>query len=431
MRYTQKLTILVLVILMTTFGSSCGHKKNRAEADSISANKQTARGQKSRPSQAKPLRKGQGPRVGGRGYGREGGKGMSRTDGIKLTEAEAQAVNIQTAKASMKPLNSQLAAPGKVITPRNSKAIVSYAFPARISEVHVGIGDWVKPGQKLVTLQSEEVGTAISDFYKALADHELASVSYDRQKRLFDRGVGAKKELLSTEADLKVTEASLNAAEKKLHVLGFSEAQIKVLVDTHQINPVISLYAPIAGKIIQNNAVLGSMIDQTHELLVIMDPTVLWIDAEIYEKDISKVKRGQQVEITLPAYPGETFQGKTTYISDVLKEETRTITVRTEVENRGHKLKPGMFAEMKIALNHQATALVIPQSAVLEDKGDKIVFLKRGDQYYLQVIMEGASDNGNVEILRGLAEGDEVVTNGNYQLKSKLYEEILKAGHVH
>jgi cobalt-zinc-cadmium efflux system membrane fusion protein len=289
----------------------------------------------------------------------------------------------------------------------------------------------VKSGQELITLQSEEVGNAISDFYKALADHELALVSYERQKRLFDRGVGAKKDLLSAEADLKVTDASFNAAEKKLHVLGFTEEQIKVLSETHQINPVISLYAPIAGKIIQNNAVLGSMIDQSHEILVIMNPTTLWIDAEIYEKDIAKIKRGQLVEIRLPAYPGELFQGKTTYISDVMKEDTRTITVRTEVANREDKLKPGMFAEMKIALNHDAETLVVPVEAILEDKGDKVVFLKRGNQYYLQVVHTGAADNGNMEILRGLSEGDEVVTAGNYQLKSKLYEEILKAGHVH
>lgn len=427
MNHKNNIIPLAMVTTMIFSGLSCDHRTERPDTDALSTQNTTMGSQDAEQA----LRKGQGPRVGGRGYGREGGRGMNRTDGIRLSAAESETVKIQTVKASLKPLSAQLTAMGKVITPRKSKAIVSYAFPARISEVHVAIGDWVKPGQKLVTLQSEEVGKAVSDFYKTLADHELARLSYDRQKRLFDRGVGAKKELLSTEADLKVSEASLEAAEKKLHVLGFTEAQIKVLVDTHQVNPVISLFAPISGKIIQNNAVLGSMIDQSHELLVIMDPTILWIDAEIYEKDIAKVKRGQMVEILLPAYPGEKFRGKTTYISDVLKEETRTITVRSEVENRDYRLKPGMFAEMRIALNHMASALVVPQAAVLEDKGEKIVFVKRGDQYFLQVIQTGASDDGDMEILRGLAEGDEVVTDGNYQLKSKLYEEILKASHVH
>ncbi|NOR14807.1 MAG: efflux RND transporter periplasmic adaptor subunit [Candidatus Aminicenantes bacterium] len=431
MRYLHKITLLAMIFIMATFSFNCGHKRDRSQADTMSAQNQASQSPDARRAGQKPMRKGQGPVAGGRGLGREGGNAMHRTDGIKLTKAEEEAVNIQTIKASLQPLKSQLTAMGKVITPRQSKAIVSYAFPARISEVHVRIGDWVKPGQKLITLQSEEVGNAISDFYKALADHELSRVSHERQQRLFERGVGAKKELLTADADLKVTEASLNAAEKKLHVLGFTEAQIKVLIETHQVNPVISLYAPIAGKIIQNNSVLGSMIDQSNEIMVIMDPTLLWIDAEIYEKDIAKVKRGQPVEIQLPAYPGELFEGKITYISDVMKEETRTVTIRSEVENRENKLKPGMFAEMRIALNKQAYALVVPQEAVLEDKGDKVVFIKRGGQYFLQVIQTGASDNGNVEILRGLVEGDEVVAAGSYQLKSKLYEEILKAGHVH
>jgi len=438
MKYLQRLTILTTVLFLITWGWNCGHRRNSGGTEASSAQNQTTESQNLNRTGQKPRLKGQGtraggrgPRAGGRGYGRESGKGMRRTDGIKLSGAEAESVRIQTVAASLKPLKSQLTAMGKVITPRQSKAIVSYAFPARISEVHVRIGEWVKPGQQLITLQSEEVGNAISDFYKALADHELARVSHDRQQRLFERGVGAKKDLLTSEADLKVTDASFNAAEKKLHVLGFTESQIKVLTETHQINPVISLYAPIAGRIIQNNAVLGSMIDQSHEILVIMNPTTLWIDAEIYEKDIAKVKRGQRVEILLPAYPGEIFQGKTTYISDVLTEATRTITVRTEVDNREDKLKPGMFAEMRIALNHQAKALVVPQAAVLEDKGDKVVFIKRAGQFYLQVVETGATDNGDVEILRGLVEGDEVVTTGSYQLKSKLYEEILKAGHVH
>jgi cobalt-zinc-cadmium efflux system membrane fusion protein len=275
------------------------------------------------------------------------------------------------------------------------------------------------------------VGNAKTGFYKAQADQELATVNYERQKRLFDRGVGAKKDLLTAEADLKVAQASLDAAEKKLHVLGFSEQEIETITESHQINPIISLYAPISGKVIQNNAVLGSMIDQGTEILVLMDPSVLWIDAEVYEKDIAKIRLGQKVELTVPAYPGETFSGKITYISDVLKEATRTITVRTEVENRDYRLKPGMFASITIFLNHSNRALVIPQEAVLEDKGDKIVFIKRGGRFYLQVVQTGASEDGHIEILRGLGEGDEVVVSGGYQLKSKLYEEILKAGHVH
>jgi cobalt-zinc-cadmium efflux system membrane fusion protein len=424
---------LLLIAILTIGGTQC----KKAESDQELAGEETATSGENaaqvdaRNESSRPLQKGGGPRTGGRGYGRTDGRGMNRTDGIRLTAEEQEAVKIQTALVSYQPLKSGLTAMGKVIAPQNSMAIVSYAFPARIAQIHIRIGDWVKQGQKLITLQSEEVGNAKSEFYKAMADFELAQVSHERQQRLFDRGVGAQKDFLAAQADLKVAQASLDAAEKKLHVLGFSEAEVKTITESHQINPVITLYAPIAGKIIQNNAVLGGMIDQTTEILVIMDPTVLWIDAEVYEKDIAKIKLKQKVELTVPAYPGEIFEGRITYIGDVLKEDTRTITVRAEVNNRDYRLKPGMFASITISLNHQYRALVVPHEAVLEDKGDQVLFLKRDDQFFLQVVQTGARENGYIEILLGIGEGDEVVVAGSYQLKSKLYEEILKAGHIH
>ena len=372
----------------------------------------------------------------GRGYGARRGaqRGPARwgtTEVIVLTAEEAEAVEIEAVQAAYKPLRSQLQAMGKVLAHQLRKAIVSYAFPARIAAIHVRPGDWVKAGQRLVTLQSEEVGSAKSEFYKAKADYELAKASFERVKRLFDRGVGAKKDYLSSEAELKMTEATLDAAEKKLHVLGFAEDQVREISEIHQINPVITLFAPISGKIVENNAVLGAMIDQSTEILTIMDPTLLWIDAEIYENNIAKIKIGQEVEVSVPAYPGETFQGKISFISDMLNQETRTITVRTEVENKGYKLKPGMFADIKIFLNHQSQALVLPEEALLDDKEDKIIFIKLEGKYYPQVVTVGAREGGFVEILSGLQEGDTVITKGNFQLKSKLYEEILKKGQVH
>ncbi len=415
----KRYLVLTLAVVLIVAHIGCGQQRQAAEEDSIA-----------RP-QNKLMRPGEGPRSGGRGLGRTDGRGMRRTDGITLTGQEKEAVEIRTTLASLQPLKSELTAMGKVIARQQSKAIVSYAFPARISQIHIQIGDWVKRGQRLVTLQSEEVGNAKSDFYKAQADFELARVSYERQQRLFERGVGAKKDSLTAEADLKVAQASLEAAEKKLHVLGFSEQEVETISESHQINPIITLYSPISGKIIQNNAVLGGMIDQATEILVVMDPSVLWIDAEIYEKDIAKIRLGMTVELSVPAYPGETFSGKVNYIGDVLKEDTRTITVRAEVENSDYKLKPGMFASIRIALNHHSRVLVVPQDSVLEDKGDKIVFIKRGEQFFLQVVHTGARENGYIEILQGLAEGDEVAVTGSYQLKSKLYEEILKAGHIH
>jgi len=352
-------------------------------------------------------------------------------DVVVLSAAEEEAVKLGTVIATLRPMSDELTAMGKVLANQYRKAIVSYPFPARIAKIYAKVGDHVKKGQKLMVLQSEEVGETTSAFYKAGADFELAKVNFEREKRLFDKGVGAKKNYLTAEAELKVAEANLNAAEKKLHVLGFSENEVRKITKTHQINPVITLYAPIEGKIVKSNLVLGSMVDESTEILTIMDPSILWVDAEIYENDISGIHTGQKVAITVPAYPGETFMGKISYISDLLNETTRTITVRTEVINKDNKLKPGMFASLTISLDHNNNALTIPVSAVLDDKGQKLVFVHSDGKYIPRKVQTGAKNGDYITIISGINEGDVVVTSGNFQLKSKLYEEILRSAGVH
>lgn len=401
-------------------GVESGYQNDRPESDRVGSGSQTAPGPKGRFGRGGPA---------GRGLGRQ--RSMLNAGLIVLSEQEKQAVEIKTIKVRPRKMRRQLRAMGKVIVPQLRKAVVSYAFPARVAEIHVAAGDWVKAGQKLVTLQSEAVGTARTDFLKASADLDLARRNLEREKSLFERGVSARKSLLAAETEFKVAEATLNAAEKKLHLLGFNEEQIAEIGRSHQVNLVISLYAPIAGKITQSNAVLGLMVDQNTEIVTIIDPTVLWVEAEVYERDIARIRIGQEAGISVPAYPGETFPGRITFISDVLKEESRTITVRTDVDNRGQKLKAGMFADMVIYLDDPAAVPALPQEAVLDEGEAKIVFICVDGGYRPQVVELGAKEGGFVEIRNGLEVGAEVVTEGNYQLKSKMYQDVLRQAGVH
>ncbi len=372
------------------------------------------------------------PRGRGRNMGaRAGGRGRASVGPIRLAPMDTENLGIETTRASYRPIRSLHPALGKVLAPQTRMAKVSYAFPGRVAAVPVKIGDWVEKGQPVLVVQSEEVGRAKTEYYKAVADLELAKQNYEREKRLFERGVGAQKNTLSTEAEFKVAQANLEAAEKKLHVLGFSESEVRSIAGSHQINPEITLYAPIGGRIIEQNAVLGEMIDQTSELMTIMDPTVLWVDAEIFERDIAKIRIGQEVRIALPAYPGEEFRGSISYISEVLNTETRTITVRTEVQNRERKLKHGMFADVTIILNGAQKLLTVPADAVLDDSGEKIVFVKTEDEYTPRVVAVSAEQNGYCAISDGLREGEEVVHKGAYMLKSKMYDDLLKKAGVH
>jgi cobalt-zinc-cadmium efflux system membrane fusion protein len=435
-----KRRILGGLILLFWFGIAAGCTGRQATESNATAGKsdksslaaaepQQATSSEERPGQFQrtPPGRGLGRILGGRGPGL--GRGQYRS--IQLTPEEIRGWDIVTAKAAYRSMQSLHSAMGKVLAPPPRMAKVSYPFPARVSAVHVRIGEWVQKGQPVLTVQSEEVGRAKSEYYKAIADLALATQNYEREKRLSARGVGAQKNTLVAEAGFKVAQANLEAAEKKLHVLGFSESEVRSIAETHQIYPEITLFAPISGKVIEHNAVLGSMLDQTTDLMTIMDPTLLWVDAEVFERDIAKIRIGQDVQVTVLAYPTEVFRGKITYISETMNPETRTLNVRTEVQNKNFKLKHGMFADVSIILDGGHRILTVPAEAVLEDNNESIVFVKTDGQFTPRIVTVSAKQNGYCAIAEGLREGEEVVIKNTYTLKSKLYDELLKKAGVH
>jgi cobalt-zinc-cadmium efflux system membrane fusion protein len=364
-----------------------------------------------------------------RGFGRRTGRGWGRHN-VLLTPDEERMVHVSTVEAEYRPLRSRLQAMGTVYAPPDRKAVVSSAFPARVGEVLVRLGQWVRRGQPLVVLNAETVGEAKSAYLKANAALELAESSYEREERLLARGVGARKAFLAAENQRKLARSDLESAEKRMRVLGLSEAEVEAVRTSGDVDTRITLYAPIAGKVTDTTPVVGSMADPSTTLLTIVDPRTLCVDAEIYERDLAKLHAGQEVAVTVPAYPGETFRGRIGYIGDEVKAETRTITVRTEVENASERLKPGMYADVKLFLEEEAPALALPERAVLDNLGEKMVFLKTEEGYLPQAVQVGTRQGGYVEIVRGLEEGDEVVLEGNYQLKSKLLEAALQGvGH--
>jgi len=436
----MKTKVLWYLIALCGLGAAAGCQGRRdsqaaaagrtgEQTNPASAEAQTAAAPGAPPGQfgRTPPGRGLGRLLGGRGAGR----GRLPYGSLELTAVEVQSLGIATAKVAYQSMRSLHSAMGRVLAPQTRMAKVSYAFPARISAVHVKIGDLVEKGQPVLTVQSEEVGRAKSEYYKMMADLELARQNYEREKRLSDRGVGAQKNTLAAEAGFKVAQVSLEMAEKKLHVLGFSEAEVRSIAETHQVHPEIKIPAPISGRVIELKALLGSMMDQTTDLMTIMDPSVLWVDAEVFERDIAKIRIGQEVRITVLSYPGQVFPGKISYISETMNPETRTLNVRTEVQNRDLKLKHGMFADVTIILNGGHRVLTVPVEAVLENNNQDIVFVKSGAGYTPRLVTVGAEQNGYCAIAEGLREGEEVVVKNAYSLKSKLYEELLEKGHVH
>ena len=304
--------------------------------------------------------------------------------------------------------------------------------------LYAGQGTNVKKGQKLADLESADIDQAEADYLKALADYEnarrtsaaevkFAQATYDRTKVLYEKTITAGKNLQAAEHDLEVakasaensvaaTKAALTAARRHLLILGLKESDIDALKNKPDSPVLFSLTSPITGIVVERNATIGATVGSDANLFKIIDLSRVWIDANVFEKDLERVRRGQEVKVSVPAFPESSFSGRVILINSVVDPETRSVKVRTEVPNPDGRLKPDMFANVEIITDLHRTAISIPQSAVLNDGGKTVVFVAEGSGYKKRVVIAGIQSNDRVEIIDGLNAGDKVVVKGNYLL---------------
>ena len=329
-------------------------------------------------------------------------------------------------------------ATGKILVPEDRMANIGPVHEGRLVRLFAGQGSNVRKGQKLADLESADIDQAEADYLKALADYDnarrtsaaevkFAQATYDRTKMLYEKTITAAKNLQAAEHDLELAKASaasnlagstaaLTSARRHLLILGLKDAEIDGLSHNSNLSAVFSLTSPISGVVIERNGTIGATVGSDANVFKIIDISRVWIDANVFEKDLERVRRGQEVKISVPAFPGETFSGKVILISTVVDPETRTVKVRTEVPNSDSRLKPDMFANVQIITDLHRTAISIPQAAVLDDEGKQVVFVSEASGYQKRPVSVGIQGDGRVEITEGLQAGDKVVVKGNYLL---------------
>jgi cobalt-zinc-cadmium efflux system membrane fusion protein len=355
------------------------------------------------------------------------------------TTAESAASHaIETETVTPQPIAGMISATGKILVPEDRIAVIGPVNQGRLVRLYAGQGSRVRKGQKLAELESADIDQAESDYLKALADAEnarrtaaaevkLAQETYDRTKVLYEKTIAPGKNLQAAEHDLEVakasaassiagTRAALTAARRKLLILGLKDSAIDALSTKTDLAAVFSLNSPIDGIVVERNATIGATVGPDANLFKIIDISRVWIDANVFEKDLERVKNGQEVKLKVPAFPNTTFSGKVILISSVVDPDTRSVKVRTEVLNPDGRLKPDMFANVEIITDLNRGGISVPQSAVLNDGGKTVVFVAEGDGYKKRVVTEGIKGNDQVEIIDGLAAGDKVVVKGNYLL---------------
>ncbi len=354
----------------------------------------------------------------------------------KSDSAEAHAIEIEM--VAPQPVAGSILATGKILVPEDRMANIGPVHEGRLVRLYAGQGSNVKKGQKLADLESADIDQAEADYLKALADFEnarrtsaaevkFAQATYDRTKMLYEKTITAGKNLQAAEHDLEVakasaassiagTKAALTSARRHLLILGLRESDIDALASKSSLGAVFSLTSPISGIVIERNGTIGATVGSDANVFKIIDISRVWIDANVFEKDLERVRRGQEVRVSVPAFPGSTFSGRVILVSSVVDPETRSVKVRTEVPNPDGRLKPDMFANVQIITDLHRAAISIPQSAVLDDGGKTVVFVADGSGYKKRVVTAGIRANDRVEITDGLIAGDKVVVKGNYLL---------------
>jgi membrane fusion protein, heavy metal efflux system len=319
--------------------------------------------------------------------------------------------------------------PGTVSPNQHAIAEITALVRGRVVDVYADLGQQVKTGDLLAILYSGELGMAQSAYLKADAKLFVADRAFRRAQSLLDEKVIGLAEAQRREGEMISLRAEKREARDRLLLYGMSEDNIKRLTREQTIQSYVPIVAPFDGRVIARNLTKGEVVETTEKLFVVADLSEVWVLANIPEKDIPYIHSGgassdQLVEVLVNAYPNEVFHGKLTYVGDVLDVATRTMNLRLELPNLDRKLKPEMYATIRVYSEPEKGVLIVPEMSVQRERDRTFVFVQRDPQTFeVRDVKLGDSNGQVVKVLDGLREHESVVTKGAFVLKSELLGE--------
>jgi len=324
-------------------------------------------------------------------------------------EALARArISIQPVEARRLP--SRVQTTGEVAFDDKNLAHVFSRVDGWVEEVYAFLEDKVRAGAPLLTVYSPSFIVAQSEYLQA-----------DRRA---DLSCGRRED----SPECRTAQAILRSARTKLRILGTPDDEIRAIHRAHELRSAYVLRAPIGGSIVETNVVRGNAIKAGDDLFKIANLSRVWVNVDVYEKDIARVSRGDRVEVRLSAYPGAVFTGRLSLVSEVVDEKKRTVRARAEMDNKDGRLRPGMFAEVSILGEAEgSTVSLIPDTAVQSIQGDPVAFVERGRGVFeMRPVRIGEEREGLLSVTEGLREGERVVVQGSFILKAEFLKGTLE-----
>jgi Cu(I)/Ag(I) efflux system membrane fusion protein len=320
---------------------------------------------------------------------------------VVLDGRRQQLIGVRTTRARRMTVQPEIRATGVVTYDETRQAEINLKVDGWIRDLHADYtGQAIRRGDLLFTLYSPDLLATQNEYLLALRAKQQTSTSQV--------------------ADVQHYSARLlSAARERLLLWDVSPGDIDQLERTGKPQDAIAFRSPVSGFIVEKAAVKGMRAMPGQMLYRVADLSVVWVEAEISESDLPHVRRGAEAAVSLQSYPGETFRGRVTYIYPSVSESSRTVRVRIELPNRGGQLKPNMFATVAISAPEHST-LVVPVDALIDDGQQQLVFLSAGDGYFApRPVKAGHRVAGDVEILSGIEEGDEVAASATFFIDSE------------
>ena len=331
---------------------------------------------------------------------------------VHLTNEVLAAAKIASAPVKREALAPSISLPGEVAADPDKIARVAAPASGRIESIAFKEGAPVQRGDVLAVIRVPELGKVRGAMTAAIARAKAARANADRLQKLVDQGLATSQEHQNAIAEASAYEAEAKALSAELSAMGTGGGG----------GASMSLRAPIAGVVVARDAVVGQPVTAESVLATIADLSAVWFLARVFEKDLARLHAGSPAEVTLNAYPGERFVGTLDYLGKQVDPVARTLTARVLLTNRDDKLRLGLFGTARVSIQEASTrpaAVVVPRNALAEVAGKQVVFVRQADgDFELHEVVLGESAAGKVEVLSGLREGEDVVNEGVFTLKS-------------
>jgi membrane fusion protein, copper/silver efflux system len=329
---------------------------------------------------------------------------------VTLDPRERMLANVATAEVREQSISQEVDTVGKITVDEKNIRKVSSWYAGRIERLTVNfMGQYVRKGQEIFTIYSPDMVTAQKEYLIARASAARLKSSDFPEIASGSEGV-------------------LDAARTRMKLWGLTDAQIHRLDKTGQVSNTVSVYSPVSGTVTDIKAREGDYVTEGSEVFTVSDLSRVWMEAEVYEYEFSKVSLGSRVEVTADAYPGRVFRGRVSFIDPTVNPDTRTVRVRVDMPNGNGMLKPEMFVTARI-MSKPVRGVVVPASAVLYTGMGNVAWVEESpDVFTMRSVTTGLRSGDDFQILAGLKPGERVVTQGGFLIDSEAQLEQSAGG---